>query len=379
MDGCSSSTTLRFVQAGSDVSALPRPMPVRSSTSRRSRTENGRAAGAHHVAPRARQRRAGDSPARRRPAAPRLRRHVGHLDATTVLSRLDLERDPRPSDPLDRRRGSLQPASPERQYDVRHRVSAACSATRTCRTSSLSWAWTSSPTRTRSSAGAPKVDRFPLAAVLRRPGVTVRSPPGKYVKLRGHDPLSARFSRAARRPARAAVSPAGRHLGCGSRPPRSSRPAPAHEAPPRGPTGSASSSVTPEGPVFRRRCAPGRRPGQGVGLGVRTAPYRAISPAQARLNARAHAATLALVRKTGAGYVKIQHDRSSVARRECRRGLLDRPRAGPHRPRAPSAAWRAEKRVRTARAQRVNIRGRGESLTVRRSLLAPVMLRAERW
>ena len=74
-----------------------------------------------------------------------------HLDATTVLSRSIAEKGIYPAvDPLDstsrmlsaadRRRGALQRGP--------LRCSRSCSATSRCRTSSRSWAWTSSPKRT---------------------------------------------------------------------------------------------------------------------------------------------------------------------------------------------------------------------------------------
>ena len=88
-----------------------------------------------------------------------------HLDATTVLSRAaspssastrPSTRSTRPRrilDPQRRRRGALR-ASPAR-------CSRSCSATRTCRTSSPSSAWTSSPRTTSSSvARARKIQRF---------------------------------------------------------------------------------------------------------------------------------------------------------------------------------------------------------------------------
>ena len=80
-----------------------------------------------------------------------------HLDATTVLSRALTEIGIYPAvDPLDststmlvaagRRRGALRTA--------RATCSACCSATRSCRTSSPSSAWTSSPKTTRRSSAA---------------------------------------------------------------------------------------------------------------------------------------------------------------------------------------------------------------------------------
>ncbi len=74
-----------------------------------------------------------------------------HLDATTTLSRAISEKGIYPAvDPLDSTSRVLQPggrrAGPLRSRD--ERSSRSSSATRSCRTSSRSSAWTSSPTRT---------------------------------------------------------------------------------------------------------------------------------------------------------------------------------------------------------------------------------------
>ena len=80
-----------------------------------------------------------------------------HLDATTVLSRAIVEKGIYPAvDPLDSTSRALQPGIvSEEHYARRRRCSRSSSATRTCRTSSPSSAWTSSPTRTSSSSRAP--------------------------------------------------------------------------------------------------------------------------------------------------------------------------------------------------------------------------------
>ena len=75
-----------------------------------------------------------------------------HLDATTVLSRAISEMGIYPAvDPLDSTSRALSPrrswATSTTKWPPRCRRS--CSATRTCATSSPSWAWTSSPTKTR--------------------------------------------------------------------------------------------------------------------------------------------------------------------------------------------------------------------------------------
>ena len=108
-----------------------------------------------------------------------------HLDATVVLSRAITELGIYPAvDPLasssrilDRavhRRAPLQGRRPT--------CSASCSATRSCRTSSRSSAWTSCPRTTRTIVGrARRIQRFmsqPFAVAEQFTGI-----PGKYVKL----------------------------------------------------------------------------------------------------------------------------------------------------------------------------------------------------
>ena len=119
-----------------------------------------------------------------------------HLDATTVLSRqltelghlpgggsarLDLPH-PRPEHP--RRRSTT---------GRRARCSRSCSATRISRTSSPSWAWRSSPTRTSSrSSRARKIQRF-----LSQPFFVAEvftGQPGTYVEARRHRPRASRRS-----------------------------------------------------------------------------------------------------------------------------------------------------------------------------------------
>ena len=75
-----------------------------------------------------------------------------HLDATTVLSRAISEMGIYPAvDPLDSTSRALSRAGGGRRAlrSRPPRCRRSCSATRTCATSSPSWAWTSSPTRTR--------------------------------------------------------------------------------------------------------------------------------------------------------------------------------------------------------------------------------------
>ncbi len=131
-----------------------------------------------------------------------------HLDATTVLSRQIAELGIYPAvDPLDstsrildpqrRRRGALQAS--------RARCRRSCSATRTCRTSSPSSAWTSSPKTTSSPSRA----RARSSGSSRSRSTSPRRSParqGVYVKLAGHHPrLPGDRRRQARRHPRAGV------------------------------------------------------------------------------------------------------------------------------------------------------------------------------
>ena len=121
-----------------------------------------------------------------------------HLDATTVLSRAISEQGIYPAvDPLDSTSRILQPGSRRRRAlpgrDAR--CSRCCSATRTCRTSSRSSAWTSSPTRTRSTVQrARKIQRFLSQPFFVAEAFTGR--PGKYVRSRRRSARSARCSTA---------------------------------------------------------------------------------------------------------------------------------------------------------------------------------------
>ena len=108
-----------------------------------------------------------------------------HLDATTVLSRAITEKGIYPAvDPLDSTSRILtRDAVGERALRGRDRASRrSSSATRTCRTSSPSSAWTSSPTRTRSSSQrARRIERFLSQPFNVAEQFTGR--PGKYVPL----------------------------------------------------------------------------------------------------------------------------------------------------------------------------------------------------
>ena len=131
-----------------------------------------------------------------------------HLDATTVLSRVDRREGHLPGRRparLDARASSSRASSATSTTTSPRRCSRCCSATRTCRTSSPSSAWTSSPTRTSSIGPAGPQDRaVPVAAVLR--GRAVHRHAGQVRAARGHDPrLQGDPRRQARRPARAGL------------------------------------------------------------------------------------------------------------------------------------------------------------------------------
>ena len=130
-----------------------------------------------------------------------------HLDATTVLSRTDRRAGHLP------RRGSarLDVAHPRSEHrrarsttTWRATCRRSCSATRTCRTSSPSSAWTSCPRRTRSTvARARKIQRF-----LSQPFFVAEAftGAGQVREARGHDQrLQADRGRRVRRHARAGV------------------------------------------------------------------------------------------------------------------------------------------------------------------------------
>ena len=112
-----------------------------------------------------------------------------HLDATTVLSRSIAEKGIYPAvDPLDSTSRMLSAARSSARSTTPWpaRCSRCCSATRRCRTSSRSWAWTSSRKRTRSTvARARKIERF-----LSQPFFVAEvftGSPGKLVRARRHD------------------------------------------------------------------------------------------------------------------------------------------------------------------------------------------------
>ena len=98
-----------------------------------------------------------------------------HLDATIVLSRAIVEKGIYPASTRSTRpRARSQPGDRLATSTTRRRRACrrCCSATRTCRTSSPSSAWTSSPTRTSSIVQrARKIERFLSQPMLRRRAV----------------------------------------------------------------------------------------------------------------------------------------------------------------------------------------------------------------
>ena len=181
----------RFVQAGSEVSALLGRMPSAVGYQPTLATEMGQLQeritstrnGLGHLG-------AGDLRPRRRPHRPGAGEHLRPPRRDDRA----LARDRRAGDLSGRRPARLRlagrssPASSgDEHYDDRHAASRrSSSATRSSRTSSPSSAWTSSPTRTRSSSSA----RARSSASSRsRSSSPRRSPgrPGKYVAARGHD------------------------------------------------------------------------------------------------------------------------------------------------------------------------------------------------
>ena len=142
----------RFVQAGSEVSALLGRMPSQVGYQPTLGVRDGPAAGADHLDPQG----LGDPvQAIYVPADnltdPAPASAFAHLNATTVLSRSIAEKGIYPAvDPLSRPRRSSRPTSSARSTSASPtRSSRCCSGTRSCRTSSRSSASTSSRTRTR--------------------------------------------------------------------------------------------------------------------------------------------------------------------------------------------------------------------------------------
>ena len=253
----------RFVQAGSEVSALLGRMPSAVGYQPTLATEMGQLQeritstrnGLGHV-------RAGDLRAGRRPHRPGAGEHVrpprrhdralardrraGHLPGRRP-ARLDVARAP-----AGHRLATSTTAS-------RRRCSRCSSATRTCRTSSRSSAWTSSPTRTSVIVQrARKIQRF-----LSQPYFVAEQftgTPGEYVQAGGHDP------RASTRSSRASTTSCPSRRSTWSA--RSSRRSPKHKGEPVAATVAERrkfdvSLVTPEGTAFEGEARDGGRPRRG--------------------------------------------------------------------------------------------------------------------
>ena len=144
----------RFVQAGSEVSALLGRMPSAVGYQPTLATEMG------ELQERITSTNKGSITSvqaiyvpGRRPHRPGARRRRSRTSTPPRCSRASIsEKGIYPAvDPLDSTSRILQPGIvSDEHYGVRHpRAARCCSATRTCRTSSPSWAWTSCPTRTR--------------------------------------------------------------------------------------------------------------------------------------------------------------------------------------------------------------------------------------
>ena len=176
----------RFVQAGSEVSALLGRMPSAVGYQPTLATEMGAAAGAHHVdAHRLGHVGAGDLRAGRRPHRPGAGDHVRapRLDDRALARRSSRRASIRPSIRSTRRRALCSRASsPTSTTGARRACRRCCSATTTCRTSSRSSASTSSRTRTSSSSQrARKIERFLSQPIFVAEQFT--GTPGEYVKL----------------------------------------------------------------------------------------------------------------------------------------------------------------------------------------------------
>ena len=163
-----------------------RPDAERRRLSADPRDRDGPAAGAHHVdAHRFGHVGAGGLRPRRRPHRPRPRRTPSPTSTPRRCCRARSWRrgSTRPSTRSTRPRGRSRPASsPTSTTRLRRRCSRFCSATRTCRTSSRSSGWTSSPTRTSSSSRAPARSSASSRSPTSWPSSSPARP-GKYVKL----------------------------------------------------------------------------------------------------------------------------------------------------------------------------------------------------
>ena len=176
----------RFVQAGSEVSALLGRMPSAVGYQPTLATEMGQLQeritstrqGLGHLG-------AGDLRARRRPHRPGAGEHVRPPRRVHHALAADLGEGHLPGDRparLDLARARSAASSRTSTTRPRRACRRCCSATRTCRTSSPSSAWTSSPTRTGSSssgrARSSASSRSRCSSPRRSPGQ-----PGKFVPL----------------------------------------------------------------------------------------------------------------------------------------------------------------------------------------------------
>ena len=276
-----------------------------------------------------------------------------HLDATTVLSRSISEKGIYPAvDPLDSSSRILQPGVvSDEHYDVATRVQQLLQRYKDLQDiiAILGMDELSDEDKVIVQR-ARKVERFLSQPFLVAQVFTGRA--GQVRQARGHDPLVPRGARGqARRPARAGVLPPGRHL----RRARGGRGARGHVqrmSASEGPKRLRVELVTPDGPVFVEDARMVVVPGKAGELGVlprHIALIAQLKPGETRVR------TLDdqwLSFATGAGYFKIQHDRASV--------LVDSA--------VPVSAINAEQaRSDLEDAQRRLAEARGEEATVERA------------
>ena len=236
-----------------------------------------------------------------------------HLDATTVLSRAISEKGIYPAvDPLDSTSRILQPGVVcDEHYDVATRVQQLLQRYKDLQDiiAILGMDELSDEDKVVVQR-ARKVERFLSQPFFVAEVFTGRA--GKYVKLEDTIRVVPRGARGqARRAARAGVLPAGRHLGRAGRR-RGARGRRERMSAAEGTHRLRVELVTPEGPVFvedaRMVVVPGRAGELGV-LPRHISLVAQLKPGETRVR------TLDdqwLSFATGAGYFKIQHDRASV-------------------------------------------------------------------
>ena len=177
----------RFTQAGSEVSRAPRPHAERRRLPADARDRDGRAPGAHHLDEQGQHhQRAGHLRARRRPHRSRAGDDVRapRRDDRALARHLRARHLPGGrSARLDQHHARSRRSSARSTTRSRAACSRRCSATRTCRTSSPSSAWTSSAKTTSSrSSRARKIQHFlsqPFFVAAQFTGLA-----GKYVPLK---------------------------------------------------------------------------------------------------------------------------------------------------------------------------------------------------